>query len=67
MNNNNERLHVKGNNNAHKVYKKVNKNNGQNKHECEKEEEDIEEACEGIIGVNVNDKLRIIDKNNNFQ
>ena len=69
MNNNNERLCVKGNNNVCKVYKKVNENNGQNKHEHEKEKEHEheKEACEGMIGVHINDKLRIIDNNRYFQ
>ena len=51
VNNNSEILHVKEN----------------NKHECEKEEDDIEEYCEGTIVVHVNDKLLIIGKNSNFQ
>ena len=54
-------------NNACEVYKKVNENNGQNNYEYEKEEEDIEEDCEGTIRVHVNDELRIVDKNSNFQ
>ena len=57
----------KGNNNAFKVYKKVNEKNGQNKYEYEKEEEEIEVQCEGVIGLFVNNTLRIIDKNSNFQ
>ena len=41
--------------------------NGQNKHEYEKEEVDVEEDSEGTIGAHVNDELRIMDKNSNFQ
>ena len=67
VNSNNERLFVKGNNNVHKVYKKRQWKNSQNKYEYEKEEEDTEEAWEGTIGVHANEKLRIIDKNSNFQ
>ena len=67
INNHSERLYVKDDNAMHKVYVKVSDNNGQNKYEYEKEEEEIEVQCEGVIGVFVNNKLRIIDTNSDFQ
>ena len=58
---------MKENNNACKVHEKVSENNGQNKYEHEKEVDEIEEYCEGTIGVCVNDKLRVVCTNSNFQ
>ena len=60
-------MYVKDDNDMYKVYIKVRDNNGQNKYEYEKEEEVIEVQCKGVIGVFVNNKLRIIDTNSDFQ
>ena len=49
VNNISKILHVKENNNACEFHKKTSENNGQNKHEHEKEDEAIEECCEGEI------------------
>ena len=47
--------------------KKLRENDSQNKHEYEKEDEEIDDQSAGVIGAFVNDKLRTIDRNCDFQ
>ena len=67
VNNHIDRLCVKENDNMRKACKKTNRNNIQDKHEYEKEAEEIEDNSQGVIRVFINNTLRIIDRNCNFQ
>ena len=61
-----EKLHVKVNEEEHMVHRKEDENNRQGVCEFERNCADIEESTEGVIGVFVNNKLRIVDKKKLF-
>ena len=60
--NHGDRLRVKEHDNIRKACEK-NENNIQNKHECEKEVEQMEDNSEGVIGFLMNNSLLIADIN----
>ena len=61
-----ETLHVKLNEEEHMLHKKVDENNRHGVCEFERNFVDIEESNEGVIGVFVKNKLRIVDKKKDF-
>ena len=61
-----EKLHVKANEEEHILCRKVDGNNRQGAHEFERNCVDVEEPTKGVIGVLVNNELRIVDKETLF-
>ena len=56
----------KGNDDECEVHEKISDNNRQRNYEHEKECDEIAEKNKGVIGVFVNNELRITDENYNF-
>ena len=61
-----KKLHAKENEEEHNVCRKVDENDRQGVCEFEESFIDVEELTKGVIGVFVNNKLRIVDKEKDF-